>query len=80
LDSVLLASFTAISLWSSVWVRALAAFSAAYVFDLTGSYNAAFIGAGVALVIGVFLVNRLGADTYPVHRHITPQLAAEPAT
>jgi MFS family permease len=55
-------------------------FLGGYVFDLTGSYNAAFIGAGVALVIGVFLVNRLGAYAYPVHRHITPQLAAEPAT
>jgi MFS family permease len=54
-------------------------FLGGYIFDLTGSYNAAFIGAGVALVIGILLVNRLGAYAYPV-RHITPQLAAEAAT
>jgi hypothetical protein len=54
-------------------------FLGGYVFDLTGSYNAAFIGAGVALVIGVLLVNRLGAYAYPVHRRIAPPLAAEPA-
>jgi predicted MFS family arabinose efflux permease len=50
------------------------------VFDLTGSYNAAFIGAAIALVLGVRLVNRLGAYAYPVHRRIALPLATEPAT
>ena len=50
-----------------------------YVFDLTGSYNAAFLGAGVALVAAVLLINRLGPYTYPVHRHIEPGFTPEPA-
>jgi predicted MFS family arabinose efflux permease len=50
-----------------------------YVFDLTGSYNTALIGAGALLVAAVALVNRLGAYAFPVHRDIAPQLAAEPA-
>jgi MFS family permease len=54
-------------------------FLGGYVFDLTGSYNAAFIGAGVALVAAVILVNRLGAYAYPVDRPIEPGFAPEPA-
>jgi MFS family permease len=54
-------------------------FLAGYVFDLTGSYNAALIGAGVALVAAVILVNRLGAYAYPVRRHIEPDFVAAPA-
>ena len=50
-----------------------------YVFDLTGSYNTAFLGAGVALVAAVLLINRLGTYAYPVHRHIEPDFAPEPA-
>jgi predicted MFS family arabinose efflux permease len=54
-------------------------FLAGYVFDLTGSYDVAFIGAGVALVAAVILVTRLGAYAYPVNRPIGPDFAAEPA-
>ena len=54
-------------------------FLGGYVFDLTGSYNAAFVGAAVALVVAVVLVNRLGAYAYPVDRHIEPNFAPEPA-
>lgn len=50
-----------------------------YVFDLTGSYNAAFAGAAVLLAAAVILVNRLGAYTYPVDHHIEPALASEAA-
>jgi predicted MFS family arabinose efflux permease len=50
-----------------------------YVFDLTGSYNAAFTGAAVLLVAAVILVNRLGAYAYPVDHHIEPDLASEAA-
>jgi predicted MFS family arabinose efflux permease len=54
-------------------------FAGGYVYDLAGSYNPALIGAGVALVISVILVNRLGAYVYPVRREPVPQLAAQPA-
>jgi MFS family permease len=57
----------------------LGRFLGGYIFDLTGSYNAALIGAGVALVAGVAFINRLGVYAYPVHRHIASPLAAEPA-
>ena len=50
-----------------------------YVFDLTGSYNAAFAGAAVLLAAAVILVNRLGAYAYPVDHHIEPALASEAA-
>ncbi|HXC12036.1 MAG TPA: MFS transporter [Stellaceae bacterium] len=50
-----------------------------YVFDLTRSYNAAFLGAGVALIAAVLLINRLGPYAYPVHRHIAPGFTPEPA-
>jgi predicted MFS family arabinose efflux permease len=50
-----------------------------YVFDLTGSYNAAFAGAAVLLAAAVILVNRLGAYTYPVDHHIEPDFASEAA-
>src|SRR5580704_8745770 len=58
---------------------AIGRFLGGYLFDLAGSYNAALIGAGGALLIAVILVNRLGAYAYPVHRPATPLLAAEPA-
>ncbi len=53
-------------------------FLGGYVFDLTGSYNAALTGAAVALVAAVILVNRLGAYAYPVSRPIEPEFAPEP--
>ena len=36
------------------------------------------IGAAVALVIAVILVNRLGPYVYPAHRQLEPELAAQP--
>ncbi|HEY3910129.1 MAG TPA: MFS transporter [Stellaceae bacterium] len=54
-------------------------FLGGYVFDLTGSYNAALTGAAFALVAAVILVNRLGAYAYPVSRPIEPEFAPEPA-
>jgi len=54
-------------------------FLGGYVFDLTGSYDAAMAGAAAALVVAVILVSRLGAYHYPVYRHIEPNLAAAPA-
>jgi predicted MFS family arabinose efflux permease len=50
-----------------------------FVFDLAGSYTPALIGAAVALVAAVTLVNRLGAYAYPVRRDVAPRLAATPA-
>ena len=49
------------------------------IFDLAGSYNPALIGAAVALVVAVILVNRLGSYLYPVEREIAPDLATVPA-
>jgi predicted MFS family arabinose efflux permease len=54
-------------------------FLGGYVFDLTGSYNVAFAGAAVCLVVSAVLVNRLGAYAYPVERRIGPALAPEAA-
>lgn len=54
-------------------------FLGGWVYDLTGSYNAAFVGAGAALVAAVVLVNRLGAYAYPVEREAGSGLAVEPA-
>jgi MFS family permease len=54
-------------------------FLGGYLFDLTGSYNVALMGAGGALIVAVMLINRLGAYAYPVHRPAPPVLAAEPA-
>jgi MFS family permease len=50
-----------------------------FTFDMAGSYTPALIGAAVALVAAVTLVNRLGAYAYPVRREALPALAAEPA-
>ena len=50
-----------------------------YVFDLTGSYNAAFAGAAVLLVAAVILVNRLGAYAYPAGRSVELDFASEAA-
>ena len=52
---------------------------AGFVFDLTRSYNAAFVGAAALLVAAVIIVNRLGVYAYPVEREPAPDLAAEPA-
>ena len=54
-------------------------FLAGLIFDLAGSYNPALIGAALALVVAVILVNRLGSYLYPVQREIAPDLAAVPA-
>src|SRR4029077_6685204 len=48
------------------------------VYDLAGSYNPALVGAAVALVIAVILVNRLGPYVYPVDRQLDPELAVQP--
>ena len=37
------------------------------------------IGASMALVIAVVLVNRLGPYVYPVRHAMEPELAAQPA-
>jgi len=50
-------------------------FLAGLIFDMAGSYNPALIGAALALVVAVILVNRLGAYLYPVQREIAPALA-----
>ncbi len=47
------------------------------VFDLVGSYTPALIGAAVALLAAVALVNRLGVYVYPVRAELPPQLLAE---
>src|SRR6516225_3844813 len=49
------------------------------IFDLAGSYNPALIGAALALVVAVILVNRLGSYLYPVQRGIAPDLVPAPA-
>jgi hypothetical protein len=46
---------------------------------LAGSYNPALIGAALALVAAVILVNRLGAYLYPVQREMAPALTPVPA-
>jgi MFS family permease len=55
-------------------------FLAGLIFDLAGSYNPALIGAALALVIAVILVNRLGSYLYPVQREIAPDLVPVTAT
>ena len=50
------------------------------VFDLAGSYGPALVGAAVALVAAVIVVNLLGPYAYPAHRQIEPALAPQPAT
>jgi len=54
-------------------------FVGGYVYDLAGSYNPALIGAAVALVVAVILVNRLGPYVYPAHRQPEPELVVQPA-
>ena len=49
------------------------------VFDLTGSYTPALVGAGIALVAAVILVNFLGPYIYPVDREVEPSLAPQAA-
>jgi MFS family permease len=54
-------------------------FLGGFVYDLARSYNPALIAAGVALVLAVLLVNRLGAYVYPVQPPVEPQFAPQPA-
>jgi MFS family permease len=54
-------------------------FLAGLIFDLAGSYNPALIGAALALVAAVILVNRLGSYLYPVQRGIASDLVPAPA-
>ncbi len=54
-------------------------FLGGYLYDLAGSYNPALTGAGIALVIAVILVNRLGPYVYPAHSEPAPELAVQPA-
>jgi MFS family permease len=54
-------------------------FLGGYAYDLAHSYNPALIGASVALVIAVVLVNRLGPYVFPVPRVMEPGLATQPA-
>jgi MFS family permease len=57
---------------------AVGRFLGGYLFTLAGSYSPALAGAGVALVVAVLLVNRLGAYAYPARRPEALALAAEP--
>ena len=52
---------------------------AGFIFDLTRSYNTAFVGAAALLVAAVVLVNRLSAYAYPVRREGEVDFAPEPA-
>ena len=55
-------------------------FLGGFVYDVAGSYNPALIGAAIALVVAVILVNLLGAYAYPVRREIEPLMVRQPAT
>ncbi|MBV9198886.1 MAG: MFS transporter [Alphaproteobacteria bacterium] len=55
-------------------------FLGGFVYDLAGSYNPALIGAAIALVMAVILVNLLGPYAYPVRREIEPFMAHQPVT
>jgi predicted MFS family arabinose efflux permease len=57
----------------------LGRFLGGFVYDLAGSYDPALIGAAVALVVAVILVNFLGPYAYPVRREIEPLLVHQPA-
>jgi MFS family permease len=54
-------------------------FLGGWIYDLAGSYNPALIGAAVALVVAVILVNSLGPYVYPVQREPAPKLVPQPA-
>ena len=58
----------------------LGRFLAGLIYDLAGSYTPALIGAALALLAAVILVNRLGAYLYPVQREMAPALTPIPAT
>jgi predicted MFS family arabinose efflux permease len=58
----------------------LGRFLAGLIYDLAGSYTPALIGAALALVAAVILVNRLGAYLYPVQREMAPALVPVSAT
>ncbi len=49
------------------------------VYDLSGSYNPALVGAAIALVLAVVLVYRLGPYAYPVQAPFEPELTPQPA-
>jgi predicted MFS family arabinose efflux permease len=54
-------------------------FLGGYAYDLAHSYNPALIGASIALVISVVLMNCLGPYVFPVRDAIEPELAAQQA-
>lgn len=54
-------------------------FLGGFTYDRAGSYNPALIGAAVALMAAVVLVNRLGTYVYPISRHVEPDFAPQPA-
>jgi MFS family permease len=54
-------------------------FLGGYAYDLAHSYNPALIGASIALVISVVLVNCLGPYVFPVRREAEPEFSAQPA-
>lgn len=54
-------------------------FLGGYLYDLAHSYGPALLGASVALIVAVVLVNLLGPYVYPVHRQVEPELAVQPA-
>jgi predicted MFS family arabinose efflux permease len=58
----------------------LGRFLGGLVFDMAGSYNPALVGAAVALVAAVMLVNCLEPYVYPALRDVEPDLAAQPAS
>jgi MFS family permease len=53
-------------------------FTGGLVFDMARSYNPALVGAALALIVAVVLVNRVGPYVYPAQREIAPDLT--PAT
>jgi MFS family permease len=52
---------------------AMGRYAGGAIYDMAGSYNPGLIGAGVALVIAVALITRIGPYVYPVE----PEGAAE---
>ncbi len=54
-------------------------FLGGYAYDLAHSYNPALIGASIALVISVVLVNCLGPYVFPVRDAIEPELTPQQA-
>jgi predicted MFS family arabinose efflux permease len=55
-------------------------FLGGFVFDLAGSYDPGLIGAALALIAAVSLINLLGPYPYPAHRQFEPALEPQAAT